>query len=83
MPLVALQEIGLADKRWAAEAGAAAMKRGWRIAVARSKKTQKGGLSAGTALAVPSAVAMRQVPGQKEWDCSPRGLEGRIAAAVV
>ncbi len=55
---------------------------GWKFAPSPAAKGKRGGPSAGVGVAVPSHLGWGTAPGH-QWDLSPAGSPGRIAAAWV
>ena len=81
--VVGLQEVGLASKAWVAEKAAALAKKGWRRLASPAQTTAKGGVSVGAALVLPTAVGVKKVDGQRDWDIFPAVGAGRLVMAVV
>ena len=82
IPIVAVQEHGVCQP-WATECCAGLARKGWKALAAGAVRTEQGGTSAGTLLAVPSCLGVSMAEGQLGWDISPPGCSGRAVLATV
>ena len=83
LQIVGVQETGLLEESWNAEAAASLNKEGMRAFMAPAVRTEAGGKSAGVAILVPTCVGVRKLEGQKSWDISPQGCGGRLVLTTV